>query len=228
MRKYFYMINIFSFALFMTANTVLAADADTQQSVESGQRAGGRVFRVHPSMSAFYERLAIDEKGSEALAGFAFGARAKFTAGEFSGVIPFLRTGVHWTSIGNIVNYRPLPGLVQEVSSDLSSFLMSFDAGTGLSITQEISLAVALGYSVDVSSDFSKTEKSNTVESESKIDVEKFQSVTLEAQSLYALSDEFSLGADLIYKAAGTLKKKDNGETKFSGFAVGMTGQYSF
>lgn len=221
-------VQLASIVVFSVSFSAFAADSSEVQDTQESPAVKSGGFKAQPSLVFAYERLTTDDKGSESLAGYSVGARAKLSAGEFASVTPFLQTGAHWTSVGNVVSYKPLPGLAQDISSDLSSVVLSVDAGAGLSVTPKLNLDFVIGFASNVSGQLTKTEKANSTETESKVDLEKFQNASLGASTSYALSDEFSVGADFNYKAAGTLKVKDAAESKYSGFSVGVSSLYTF
>lgn len=201
--------------------------AETQRDDEVAQDSPSS-FKIEPMLAVSYDRVNIDAKGAEPLAGYSVGAGGKMSFGEYLGMLPFVSVGASWTSIGNAVTYKPLPGLTQELSSDLTSVSWSAGAGAGLKVTNQIGVEMGVGYVGNVSGKMSTAEKTGNFEKSLTKDLEKLQHVNIGAKGTYALTSQLTVGADVNYKAAGSIQEKDGAENKYTGFSVGLGSQYSF
>jgi hypothetical protein len=216
-------ITTFSFSLAAHGSEV----AEGQRADEVAQDSSSS-FKIDPMLAVSYERVDIDAKGAEPLAGYGIGAVGKMSFGEQLGLLPFVSVGGSWMSIGNAVTYNPLPGLTQELSSDLISVAWSAAVGAGLKVTNEIGVEMGVGYVGNITGKMVLTEKSSNLETSLTKDLAKLRHVNIGAKGTYALTSELTVGADVNYKAAGAIQEKDGSENKYTGFSVGLGSQYSF
>lgn len=207
---------------FANPNTTTASTTEPLKKATEGG------ISITPLAGISYERIATSAKDSEPLAGLGLSAKAKVSAGEYFGFVPFVQAGLSWASVGNQVTYKPLPGVTQDITSDLSAAALAADLGAQLKVDEAVTIDLSLGYSASVYGKFKLVDKTSTSEKTTTQTLEKFSNLNVAARGLGQISPGFDVGVEATYKVAGVFKAKDATENKFSGYALGLVSLYSF
>jgi len=175
-----------------------------------------------------YENLQSSQKDSAPFAGYEISTEAKVSNGEYFGFKPFLQPSLNWTSFGSLVTYRPLPGLTQEVTTDVVAALVGLDFGAEFKPLNQVNVDLVAGYRTKFYGTSKTIDKTGSIEQSKDAKVEKLDWVSLAMRGLYNIGPDLNLGAEIGYKGAGKLKFKDAKEDKFAGYSVGLVGAFQF
>lgn len=208
-----------------SANNGISTDV---QSSAVAQTQNKSPMEYRTSAKVTYETLKGDAKNTESMSGIGFAAHARASAREFLGITPFIQTGGHWSSVGNVIVYKPLPGLTQEFSNTLNTVMLSADFGVEIPMKERVLIDLSAGYAMGIFGRMKTTEKSGPLEKTTEQTAESLRNVNLGARALYQIATGIDVGADLTYKASGQLKVNDTNTSRYSGYAIGMSTQYSF
>lgn len=217
--------------IILTASSTMAlANPNTSGAVttEPLKEKNKASIAVIPLAGIAYERIASSTKDSEPSAGFGVSAKAKVSADELSGFVPFLQAGLNWANVGNQITYKPLPGVTQDINSDLNAVTIAADLGTQFNFAEEVVLDLTFGYATSVYGNLKVVDKTSSGEKTANKKLEKFSNLNLAVRGLGQIIPGFNVGVEATYKASGVLKVKDASETKFSGYAMGLVSSFQF
>lgn len=217
-----------------TAATGTPSSPATASSPSEPQKSSGSLESSDQAVNVMYlagvsyENIWAKNKDDEDLGGYGLSARVKLTYGKFFGFSPFLQTGLNWTSIGNVVTYKPLPSLTQEITTDVGAGMFEADIGASYPLRTNFELDALMGFRTSLFGNVSSSKSMGSTQEKSKEKIEKLNWLSTSLRGMYSSTPELKIGAELGYKPTGELKAKNAQSETISGYSLGLVGRYQF
>ena len=232
------MLKFLVVSFFSTSLSAFAGASDLSSSTSSRQKyknqdISGRssttssASRIPVGLLFGYQSLKTDDSSGTTLSGYLFGVDSGFIFKETFGVMPLLRAGLNYFSIGNTLKYKPLPGVTQDISTDLSALSFSFDSGIERQFLPKLSANTTLGYQIALYGRVLSTDKTQTYEKKSERKISSLKNARISGEVRYELAPGMSAGVLGLFQVAGDLSVKETPQKKTSGYSLALTGQMS-